>query len=615
MLSSILIFSQLKSKQVSALCNKILIFDYKQYQYCQKSQNLNSANISNVLQLSQQSSHLFIYTEGAINSQIQTQINYVNVFAVFGFNIDNEAVFNCTINISINFKVVTAALICLKCNLMIDQCALSFTASGQYLSAVLISTDRTFNLQNSSVEYRFGSVQSSGIVNQINSTMTMFKISKVKLSGFDYINSTLNGYLICEVNTQTTLNITDLTVCTSTTLSVGAKNSYFTQVGAEISQCQNICPTGQKVTYGLCLSSLLLGELIISNNTQACVTPFKYDQEKCVCMDGFYLNVTFCFDLVQDLTTLDIDTISNFTAMDIKLNTNTSNIEARLISNFTQADQNLSRNTTNLDNGLNANITAFNASHDALTAQQAQNHLDLNNRLAHNVSYIETQLKNNQSDQDAFWQQSINNLNTAFTNSKNYVEQQLKNNFSRMMTNLELNTTTLDSRSKNNFTTLTNTFNALDAKVTTNQNNLNAASTQQQAYLEQQLVNNYTAQTNSLNGLLTGLRNDLTWVNNTQNGLINSMRSDLNTFNTNDNNAITAQTNNVNNAHARINGNVNDINGLKNVDASLQYQINVLNGRGVPSVTFQNRNLPIGYYGAMVSVLFVCVDSDCRQVG
>ncbi|CAL5997121.1 Hypothetical_protein [Hexamita inflata] len=591
------------------------MFDDQQYQFCQKSQHLNKVNVSNVLQLSQQSSHLFIYTDGAVNTQIQTQLSYVNIFAVFGFNIDNEAVINCTIIISINFKVVTAALICLKCNLMIDQCALSFTASGQYLSAVLISTDKTFNLRRSTVEYRLGSTQSSGIVNQINTTATMFNISKVKLSGFDYINSSLNGYLICEVNTPTTLNVSNLTVCNSTARSVGAENGFFTQVGAETIQCSGICPAGQKVTYGLCLSSLLWGELIVSNHTQACVTPFEYDQEKCVCMEGFYLNVTFCFDLVQDLTTLDIDTISNFTAMDIKLKGNTTNIENRLISNFTQADQNLSRNTTNLDNGLNANITAFNASHDALTAQQAQNNLDLNNRLAHNVSYIETQLKNNQSDQDAFWQQNINNLNTAFTNSKNFVELQLMNNFSRMMTNLESNTTTLDNRNKNNFTTMTNSFNALDARVTLNQNNLNTANQQQQVYLEGQLNANYSAQTNTLNGLLNGLRTDLTWVNNTKGALITGIRNDLNYINSNDNALITGQVNNANNAQARINGNVNDINGLKSVDGSLQYQINVLNGRGVPSVTFQQRSLPIGYYGAMVSVLFVCVDSDCRQVG
>ncbi|CAL6062526.1 Hypothetical_protein [Hexamita inflata] len=619
MLSSILIFSQLKQKQISDTCNKFLLFDDQQYQFCQKSQHLNKVNVSNVLQLSQQSSHLFIYTDGAVNTQIQTQLSYVNIFAVFGFNIDNEAVLNCTINISINFKVVTAALICLKCNLMIDQCALTFTASGQYLSAVLISTNKTFNLRRSTVEYRFGSTQSSGIVNQINTTTTMFNISKVKLSGFDYINGSLNGYLISEVNAPIKLNISDLTVCASTVRSVGAENSYFTQVGAETIQCSGICPAGQKVTYGLCLSTLLFGELIFSNHTQVCVTPFEYDQEKCVCTEGFFLNVTqvgfFCFDLVQDITTLDVDTISNFTAMDIKLKGNTTNIENRLISNFTQAAQNLSRNTTNLDKGLNANITAFNASHDALTTQQTQNHLDLNNRLAHNVSYIETQLKNNQSDQDAFWQQSINNLNTVFTNSKNFIELQLKNNFSRMMTNLESNTTILDNRNKNNFTTLTNSFNALDAKVNTNQNNLNTANQQQQVYLEGQLNANYTAQTNTLNGLLNGLRTDLTWVDNTKGALIIGMRNDLNYINSNDNALINGQVNNANNAQARINGNVNDINGLKSVDGSLQYQINVLNGRGVPSVTFQYRSLPIGYYGAMVSVLFVCVDSDCRQVG
>ncbi|CAL6003490.1 Growth_factor receptor cysteine-rich domain superfamily [Hexamita inflata] len=575
--------------------------------------NMTNNHIS-TLQLSQQSVYLFIYADGAVNSQIQSQINYVNVFAVFGFNIDNQIVLDCQVNISINFQVVKAALLCLQCNIMINQCSLSFIASGQYLSAVIISTHQTLILQNSTVEYRFDSSQSSGIVNQLNSTPKIFQILNVRLIGFDYINESMNGYIISHMNAFTQIYVTNFIVCTSTLKSIAVKNAQYIQVGSEITKCIGICKIGQKVTYGLCLDSLILGELIMSNLTQYCVYPFQYDSQQCVCVEGFYLNNTFCFNLINQLTMLDVSLMSNYTTMDTQLNFNTTNIENMLINNSIQTINNINTNLSILDNRLNTNISIFNTIFYALSTKQDQNNIDLNNNLFDNASYIETQLINNHSSNDLSWQTQINNLNTAFQNSKNNIEQQLTGNFTKLMVNLNQNTTTLDQRIKNNFTTLTNSQNILDTKVTTNQNNLNNANSQMQSYIETQLINNNTAQISSLNTLLTGLRTDLTTINGTQNGQVNGMRTDLNGMNDNITQLISTQTNNVNNAQARINSVVNDITSLKGVDNSIQSQINAINAKGVQSVSFQYRSLPVGYYGATVSVLYVCVDTDCREI-
>ncbi|CAL6041215.1 Hypothetical_protein [Hexamita inflata] len=597
------------------ICNKNLLFDNQQFEYCEKQKHLNTIEIDNNLVLSQQSSHIFIYTEGALDSQINAQVSFVRIFAVFGFNIEHQAIQDCNINISIDFQVVKAALICLSCDLLIDSSNLTFIAVGNELSGVIYQSKATLQIENSIIQTRFYSNKSAGLLNTINSSLEIFSVSKSKISCFNLLNSEFNGYFVSEILYQVQITLQNVIVCAQNISNVGQSNIVLQQIGGELHSCANICKDGEYIVYGLCLDQLVRGTITVSNQSQECVYPLQYDQNNCVCAEGYILNASFCFNLINRLTTLDFDIISNFTYMDLKLNQQMLDVEHSIVLNYTQSDKNLAQNTTNIDKGLNANISAFNNSMDILTDQQTKNNIDLTNRQLDNASYVEMQLVHNASNTDAFWAQSIVDLNTAFSRSKQFLETQLQNNISKYMSNLNANSSNLDSRLQNNMTALLSSFTSLDSKVITNQNNLNAASTQQQAYLETQLLNNYTAQTNNLNSLLTGLRNDLTWVNNTQNGLITGMRNDLNTFNTNDNNAITAQTNNVNNAQARINGNVNDINGLKNVDASLQYQINVLNGKSAPSVTFQNRNLPIGYYGAMVSVLFVCVDSDCRQVG
>ncbi|CAL6039283.1 Hypothetical_protein [Hexamita inflata] len=609
-------YGQLMQKSDNNVCNKNLLFDNQQFEYCEKSKHLNTIEIDNNLVLSQQSSHIFIYTHGALDSQINAQVSFVKIFAVFGFNIEHQAIQDCNINISIDFQVVKAALICLECDLLIDSSNLTFIAVGNELSGVIYQSKKSLQIENSIIQNRFYSNKSAGLINTINSSLESFSVSKSKISYFNLLSSEFSGYFVAEILNQVQLSVQNVIVCVqSITNTTGKSDIVLQQIGSEQLACANFCKGSEYIVYGLCLDELVRGTITFSNQSQECVYPLQYDQNSCVCAEGYILNATFCFGLINRLTTLDIDIISNYTFMDLKLNQYMQGVERNIVLNYSLSDKNLAQNTTNVDSGLNANISAFNASMQILTDQEAQNNIDLINSQLDNASYVETQLVNNASYTDAYLTQSVVDLNTAFSRSKLYLETQLQNNISRFMSNLNANSSNVDSKFFNNMASLTSTFTSLDSKVTTNQNNLNAASTQQQAYLEQQLINNYTAQTNNLNSLLTGLRNDLTVMNSTQNGLVNGMRTDLNTFNANDNNAINGQTANVNNAHSRIDGNINEVNLLKGIDNNLQYQINVLNSKNVQSVTFQNRNLPIGYYGAMVSVLFVCVDSDCRQVG
>ncbi|CAL6069082.1 Conserved_hypothetical protein [Hexamita inflata] len=622
MLSSIILFREIQYSTINENCNKFLLVDNTQYLYCQKQKNLNSFVVSKNLQVSQQSSHMFLYTDLAQNSNIQVNMNYINVFAVFGFNLQTQNLTSCSINVTINFNVVSAALLCIKCDLNIDQSTLVFIATGQKLSGVLMESQKTIIITSTSIQYRFGSLQSSGIVNQINSTLSTFKLQNVKLTGFNFLNSSVNGYFVSQVNQTNTLTVINVQVCdyhdqniTILNQAFGVQNKPITVTGTETKQCASICPT-QLYTYGLCLNALELGE---KSNIQVCVFPFVYNGEKCMCSEGYVLNLTtnglpgYCIDLVETLTNLDINISSNFSKMDDQLQANTSYLETQLIANFTEMNSRLALNTSKLDTRIHLNMTAATIRMNNLNATVISNFNNLTTSMISNKSYLETQIINNFTLLNNNIKANVTQLNSQLSANQNYLEANLVSNFSLADSNLARNTTELDNRIRANVTSLTNSINTLTVKVNDNLALITSNLASNKQYLETQIINNATKVNAAITSGIAPIRTDLTNVNSALTTLTTNLRNDLNWVNGDLNAKIKTVTDNANWAQARINAVNNDIGGLRYTDNQLQIQINAISARIAP-VYWRVIQTPTGYYGAMVNTLQLCVNGDCRSV-
>ncbi|CAL6088848.1 Conserved_hypothetical protein [Hexamita inflata] len=612
MLSSIIFFREIQYSTINENCNKFLLVDNTQYLYCQKQKNLNSFVVSKNLLVSQQSNHMFLYTDLAQNSNIQVNMNYINVFAVFGFNLQTQVLSQCSINVTINFNVVAGALLCIKCDLEIESSTLVFIATGQKLSGVLMESQKIIIIVSTSIQYRFGSLQSSGIVNQINSTLSSFKLQNVKLTGFNFLNSSVNGYFVSQVNQTNTLTVINVQICDTygqniTTLdkAFGVQNQVITVTGTETKQCASICPT-QFYTYGLCLDTLELGYAV--TNKLLCVFPFVYNGEKCMCFEGYVLNLTagvtgYCIDLVETLTSLDINISSNFSKMDGQLQANTSYLESQLIANFTEMDSRLALNTSVLDTRIHLNMTAATVRMNNLNATMISNFESLTASMISNKSYLETQIINNFTLLNNNIKANVTQLNNQLTANQNYLETKLVSNFSLADSNLAKNTTELDNRIRANIISLTNSINTLTVKVNDNLALITSNLATSKQYLETNIINNASKVITAITTGSSPIKSDLTTVNTALTTLITNLRADLIWVNSDLNPKITAVNNNVNNAHARINQVNSEIAGLRNMDNWLQYQINGLNGRILPiswSVS--------GYR------LYLCVNGDCRQM-
>ncbi|CAL6048556.1 Hypothetical_protein [Hexamita inflata] len=335
-----LLFSSIICKslvnQQKSLCNLQLTISDQQFLYCQKANALQTTQIKESMHISQQSSHMFIYTDTVQNSQIQVEMDYVNVFAVFGFNKLSQNIQQSTVNVSLRFSVVQAALICLQCDLSVSQSVLVFQASGQVLSGVMLTAKDNLTLAASRVQFRFWSKQASGLVNQIQAKMTNFSLADVNITGFDGVQSADNGYLASLVSVSSPISTTRVLVCADPmTARVGSLDKLA--ASSEQLACLSVCAAGTSYAYGLCLDDLRLGKYLEANDTYVCVDPFVFNGESCFCKEGFLLDADTCVDVAAQLTNLETWLAANISDIVGQLSNN-----ADLAAKLSALDQHIS---------------------------------------------------------------------------------------------------------------------------------------------------------------------------------------------------------------------------------------------------------------------------------
>ncbi|CAL6090292.1 Hypothetical_protein [Hexamita inflata] len=355
-------------KSFNQLCQNNIILNNQQFSYCQKSKQLTNILVNKNIQLSPQNKqyHLFINSNNVQSSTIQSIVSNDQNFAVFGFTQNINQIQESVINVTINYDIYEGALICLQCNISVLNSQLLFIANGQTISSIILQSLNQIILESTSIQYRFHSFQSSGIVHNITAGLSLFSMSNVKILGNDN-NQDTSSYISNFVHQQTQVIVSQVYIC-SNVLSASVNNqSQLTLSSPIVRECQNICDVSSYYTYGICQTDLKYSQLI-ANFTFLCVTPFEFDGEQCVCGDGYMLNGSTCVDIVLTLTNIqkslgDTQINDKVQAALVQLNlsiidvNNTANTNVVSLANEIQqhnilTDQNIIGNTSQLQNSI-----------------------------------------------------------------------------------------------------------------------------------------------------------------------------------------------------------------------------------------------------------------------
>ncbi|CAL5985183.1 Conserved_hypothetical protein [Hexamita inflata] len=293
-----------------------------------------------------------------------------NTFSLFGFSLNSQIVTDSNINISVQFQVLTGALLCITCDVEVKKCNFVYIASGQQISGMIIEPKQSIVVQQSFIQFRISSMNSSGLMNVIK-YYTVTYINQCKLTGSNLVQSNNNGYIASTIFVNVSLNITQFDVCVDKTSRFGYFSVQFSIIGSESVQC-DLCQQ-LSVVYGLCGEVIKFSEKV--NGMYLCAYPFEYVDDKCVCVTGYLLNKTQCINIIESINSIsdqisnnsndqiillekEIDIIENsLTVIDQSIISNISEIESRILSNFSKSDDNMLMNTSVLDNRIYQNIT------------------------------------------------------------------------------------------------------------------------------------------------------------------------------------------------------------------------------------------------------------------
>ncbi|CAL6081285.1 Conserved_hypothetical protein [Hexamita inflata] len=459
MIASIVLVKQLTYNKESMCANNILIGN-DQYNYCAKSKNLNNQKIVNEIFFQQYSnSQLFMNTDSTQKSVIDIQVyNYnVNVFVLFGLVGASQNVVDSKINISLNFPVFQGALICVQCDVYVTNCTLVFIATGKAISCVLIEARSVILIQQTFIQFRISSFNSSGIANKVNHASVIFSITDCKLTGSNLLQSGFNGYISCQVLVPISVVISSFFVCVGNTSNIGNESEIVSFTGAEIDQC-DLCDT-QFVVYGLCLDSLKYGTQV--GNVLECYYPFIFQDIQCTCDQGYVLDSKKCVNILQALrnvTSTETGTLSNriddiateLLNVDARISNNASSLQTQIINTQSELESQMSANVSQLTNIMFNNVAALennilgNAS--ILIDQVNLTQGTLENYIIGNATVLDWRIYNNFT----VLNQSFNVISQKFQ----LILQEIKLNFSALNTNIEFfkqNQSSIITDNKNDF--------------------------------------------------------------------------------------------------------------------------------------------------------------------
>ncbi|CAL6004272.1 Conserved_hypothetical protein [Hexamita inflata] len=592
MISTIIILHKSLSHNTVNLCNNKILKSSQYVNYCTKDTS-SSSKLNGTLSFQDYTdSRIFLYVNKVENTimSLQVKVPQLSSFAIFGFTAKTEII-ECEFKVEIEEDLIQAALICIQCDITISHSTAQFIANGLSVSGLIMKASDVITIESCKIQFRTKAQLSAAVVLLISWQVKSFSISNVNISSHFQNDLDSNAVLVSQVENVQKLDIilSNVLYCDLNTNFIQTKHESIIKFSQDPKKECDLCKTNEFMVYGIC-QNVSLEFSGNENGVEVCVFPFIYNDQACVCSNGYYLTANKCQQSI-----------------------NCDDQDQNIINNFTVLDQRIAQNTSILENRIANNMTVVNNMVQDLSASIISNYNSLSNFILSNRSIMEQMIIQNFTVLSNNIKNNVIKLNDQLVDYLNKFEEYIIANFSLADTNLAMNTTELDNRIHANVSSLTNSINTLTVIVNDNLALITSNLAAIKQYLETQIINNATKVNAAITSGIAPVRADLTNVNNALTTQTSNLRNDLNWVNNDLNAKITAVTNNANNAQARISGVVNDIGGLRAVDTSLQNQINAISNRIAP-VYWRVIQTPTGTDGATVNILQLCVNGDCRSV-
>ncbi|CAL5997929.1 Hypothetical_protein [Hexamita inflata] len=405
---------------------------------------------------------MFIYAQSTKSSDIQLQMQQVSQFSVFGFNTQTQDIIDSDIFVTISYSILTGALVCMQCNIDIKTSQLQFVAHGVQISALILKSIDTVQISKVNISFRFQSNFSSGIINQVNQTITKFMISQSVLTGFNNFSSISNGYICSKLYVDITVEINSLSVCVENTSRFGSSSFTGSVTQSEIETCA-ICKADNFVTYGLCQQQPQFSVLLL-NSTVVCEYPFIFNDQMniCECSYGFFLNVSYCVNVIQQFSI----TQKNATVLENTLRTEMQATEIELKTAFIGLEQLIMSNISDLVQNINDNDQVIN--NNILNTNQTV-HKNINDLRTENTNQFNTmtiQIDNKHA-------QIITNLVSVNNTLRNKLDGQTTLIIDNQL-NIKNNFTAIKDQVTDFRTSISSILNTVDQHITNTQNDLKA---------------------------------------------------------------------------------------------------------------------------------------------
>ncbi|CAL5994220.1 Hypothetical_protein [Hexamita inflata] len=328
----------------NSACSQYIKVNHQQYNYCQKALRLNNRHLNGLLILPQDSNYMFIYSESMKNSQLNVKVDEMFSFSVFGFTKSQELL-NTQINVTIEFKVVEAALVCQQCNLKGTDSVFVFIASGNKISGLVLNSENEINLLRTQLQFRINGLQQGGIVHKISKQVNI-TLTDVNVTGRFSDDNIITGNIAVHILDFTTISLANFYICTNSANNYVSINdlSNWNLNGIFNTECQTIC-NSMHFTYGLCLPDLQYGKLL--NNKLICSNNFNFIKGSCQCKQDHVLNGTICVSILGYLQDID---------------TNISQVQSNILYDYSQLDSRRNSNVTSLDGQISSKTNLLNAS-------------------------------------------------------------------------------------------------------------------------------------------------------------------------------------------------------------------------------------------------------------
>ncbi|CAL5997339.1 Hypothetical_protein [Hexamita inflata] len=414
--------------------------------------------------------NILIDTQITQQSIIVTTINNDHNFALFGFNNNLQQIQQSVINITVGFNLYNGALICFQCDISIANSITVFIASGQFLSGLVFNSAQTIQLQNTSIQYRFTSSYSAGLIFNLSNQISSFDLTTVNILGYNTI-STNQAQFILVLNIHQNVNISQVQICQEIAMFV--TESKFISFSTPVQQyCKSICEVNTYYIYGICADQPINSDYVVGNETFVCIQNAVFDGNQCICKEDHVLNGSVCVNVSQSLTNIykRIESLSNVETdmntvfqlinnLNQSLETELNNIQQDMVKMYNQVESHLFNNISTVNSKLDSNCNELDKRifNNISTLQQEliYSNVNIQQQINSSAQQLSNAILNTNSllnTSTATLNKSILELNQTLIQNISQQNSNMQNIQSQLQSNINSNFTTLDQRLASNIT-------------------------------------------------------------------------------------------------------------------------------------------------------------------